>query len=215
MKLLAGFKKIMASKMALNVVFLIFLLNVLGNILIGRFEHLLYFTLIGGLISYFSKNLIVILLSTLIIVNFFIVGKVVREGMDTDSMTEEEKQTFVQKQLEKTKNKMASKNGEENKTVKASNPKSSDKKKKTPSIDYASTVETAYKDLNGVLGSDGMKNLTTDTKNLVDQQKQLAEAMQGMAPLINNFGPLMDQATAMMKTMGNTGGLANLTKMVQ
>jgi uncharacterized membrane protein len=215
MKLSAGFKKIMASKMALNIVFLIFLLNVLGNILIGRFEHILYFALIGGLMSYFSKNLIVVLLSTLIIVNFLIVGKVVREGMDTDLMTEEEKQAFVQEQLEITKNKMEEKNEGEKKTVKSGNLKSYDKKKKKPSIDYASTVETAYKDLNGVLGSDGMKNLTTDTKNLVDQQKQLAEAMQGMAPLINNFGPLMDQATAMMKTMGNTGGLANLTKMVK
>jgi len=213
MKISAGFKKIMASKIALNIIFLIFLLNVLGNILLGRFEHLLYFALIGGLLSYFSKNLTVVLLSTLVIVNFLIVGKVVREGMDTDSMTEEEKQTFVQEQLEKTKIKMAEKNEGDKKTVTSSNP--SDKKKKTPSIDYASTVETAYKDLNGVLGSDGMKSLTSDTKNLVDQQKQLAEAMQGMAPLINNFGPLMDQATSMMKTMGKTGGLANLTKMVQ
>ena len=84
-------------------------------------------------------------------------------------------------------------------------------KKADKTIDYAATVETAYDDLNNILGGEGIKNLTNDTQNLVSQQKQLSEAMQGMEPLIKNFGPLMNQATEMMKTMGNSG----LTKLVK
>lgn len=59
-------------------------------------------------------------------------------------------------------------------------------KKKTNRIDYASTLEDAYGDLNNILGKDGIKNLTSDTQKLMDQQMQLADALKGMAPLIGD-----------------------------
>ena len=72
-------------------------------------------------------------------------------------------------------------------------------------IDYASTIENAYDDLNNILGSDGIKNLTNDTQNLMQQQLKLAETMKGMGPLIEqmgplmqSFGPMMDQAKSFM-----------------
>jgi len=39
--------------------------------------------------------------------------------------------------------------------------------KKSNRIDYASTVEDAYDDLNKILGSDGMQRLTNDTHKLM------------------------------------------------
>jgi hypothetical protein len=72
-------------------------------------------------------------------------------------------------------------------------------------IDYASTIEDAYDQLNGILGSDGIKRLTTDTQSLIQQQMQLTKAMEGMQPLIKNMkpllenmGPLLDQAKGIM-----------------
>ena len=40
-------------------------------------------------------------------------------------------------------------------------------------IDYASTIEDAYDDLNKILGSDGIKRLTDDTQGLMKQQMEL------------------------------------------
>ena len=77
--------------------------------------------------------------------------------------------------------------------------------KKNNRIDAAATVEDAYGDLNKILGSDGMKNLTKDTKSLVTQQKDLTEAMK-------NMGPLVEQASSMMKQMGGVGGLSSMMK---
>lgn len=77
--------------------------------------------------------------------------------------------------------------------------------KKNNRIDAAATVEDAYGDLNKILGSDGMKNLATDTKSLVTQQKDLTEAMK-------NMGPLVEQASSMMKQMGGAGGISSMMK---
>ena len=43
-------------------------------------------------------------------------------------------------------------------------------------IDYASTLEDAYDNLDKILGSGGMQNLSNDTEKLMNQQKKLFEA---------------------------------------
>jgi hypothetical protein len=78
-------------------------------------------------------------------------------------------------------------------------------------VDYASTVEDAYDDLNKILGSDGIKRLTNDTQKLMKQQLQLAESMKSMQPLIAGMGPLMEQAKGLLGNIGDNGNLNNLT----
>ena len=72
-------------------------------------------------------------------------------------------------------------------------------------IDYASTIEDAYDELNKVLGGDGIKQLTNDTKNLMQQQLHLAEAMKGMGPLIEGIAPIMEQAKGILGGVGVGG----------
>jgi hypothetical protein len=79
-------------------------------------------------------------------------------------------------------------------------------------IDYASTVEDAYDELNKILGSDGIKRLTSDTQNLMKQQLQLAESMKSMQPLIAGMAPIMEQAKGLLGNIGDTGNLGNLSK---
>ena len=82
--------------------------------------------------------------------------------------------------------------------------------KKRNRIDYASTVEDAYGDLNKILGGDGIKRLTDDTQKLMGQQMQLAEAMKSMTPLLSQAKSLMagfdtkqfGDITAMAKQFG-------------
>jgi hypothetical protein len=52
-------------------------------------------------------------------------------------------------------------------------------------IDYASTIESAYSQLQDTLGKDGLKKLTGDTHELINKQKELFETMQGMTPMLN------------------------------
>ena len=86
----------------------------------------------------------------------------------------------------------------------------SKKNSKGYNVDYASTIEDAYDELNKILGSDGIKRLTNDTQKLMKQQLQLAESMKGMQPLIAGMGPLMEQAQGFLGNMGNNGNLNNL-----
>ena len=82
----------------------------------------------------------------------------------------------------------------------------------THRVDYASTLEKAYTHLDKMLGSDGMKGLTTETKRLAEQQKGLMESLEGMAPVLkkaqstlNGLGPLPDMDN-MMSMMNKLNG---------
>ena len=68
-------------------------------------------------------------------------------------------------------------------------------------IDYASTVEDAYDDLNKILGGDGIKRLTADTQGLMQQQMELTKAMEGLEPMFSKFEPLLDKAKDMLKNL--------------
>ena len=72
-------------------------------------------------------------------------------------------------------------------------------------IDYASTLESAYGNLESALGSGGIKQLTADTAGLMAQQKELFQSMQQMTPLI-------DDAKSMLAglDMKSLSGLANV-----
>jgi hypothetical protein len=85
----------------------------------------------------------------------------------------------------------------------------SNRKKQGTDLDYAATVEDAYASLNEILGSDGIKQLTSDTQNLMKQQQQLAESMKGMGPIIQGMKPMLEQAQGMI---GAGGGLADFLK---
>jgi hypothetical protein len=74
-------------------------------------------------------------------------------------------------------------------------------------IDYASTIEDAYGDLNNILGSDGIQKLTEDTQRLMTQQLQLADAMKSMTPLMENAKTMLQGFD-----LKNLEGLSDLAK---
>jgi hypothetical protein len=76
-----------------------------------------------------------------------------------------------------------------------------------PRIDYASTIEQSYGNLDNLLGSDSIKQLTSDTQNLMKQQQNLFNTM-------NQMVPVLEGAQNMLKNfdMGNLGkSLKNIT----
>jgi hypothetical protein len=91
----------------------------------------------------------------------------------------------------------------------------SKKNSKGYNVDYASTIEDAYDELNKILGSDGIKRLTGDTQKLMKQQLQLAESMKSMKPLMESMTPLMEQAKGLLGNIGGNGNLDELTNMAK
>lgn len=249
MKFKAELSKFLSNKWVLNIVVLLSTLNVIGYLILNNINAVAAFIVIGLLISYFSKNMIVILGVPLILVNLIVMNKVRFEGFETNKNSQEDAKTNKSvsnkpNELKKKELKPIKKTPQGlsrttidsdtalNSTIDTSDNTQPDvniasnttdesfevgraKRGGGYDIDYASTVEDAYDELNKILGSDGIKKLTGDTQNLVKQQLQLAEAMNGMGPLIKSMAPLMQQAQGILGSMGDKEGLGNIMDMAK
>lgn len=247
-----SFSKLLNNQFVLGFVFILSLLTFFGNLIYGNFDAVIYFVLLGGLTSFFTKNMVIVLLIPLLLVNIhtrFIQSKRSKEGMDNNGSqsegSENNKLTDKQK-IELMKKKNANSvnsttnnslpiigNTPENETSTSTleeEPSSSSSleeesfsnnrdlnqnKKKKYNIDYASTVEEAYDNLNQVIGGEGIKNLTDDTQRLMKQQLQLTEAMKNIGPLMESMGPLLGQANTLLKSFGGSENLKGLNDLAK
>jgi hypothetical protein len=69
MKLKEVLSKFLTNKWVLKIVSLLAFLNIIGYIVMGNINSLVFFIILAVLIRYFSKNMIIILGVPLIIVN--------------------------------------------------------------------------------------------------------------------------------------------------
>jgi hypothetical protein len=201
MKAKSTVTQLLTNRTVLNVVFVIALLNIIGYLMIGSYHEIIQFILVALLTSYFSKNMIVVLGVPMVIVNLFARINTMREGLEGSGKTKKPHAVTEEKATNATGNSKEEESFEVGRKNGASE------------IDYASTVEDAYADLNNILGSDGIKRLTDDTQNLMKQQVELTKAMQGMGPLMAGLKPLMSQATQMMGSLKGEGGLKEMMSM--
>lgn len=222
MKANAFLSNLLTSKAALTIIFWLSLTNIIGYLIYSRFDVVVFFVLISLIITYFSKNMIIVLGIPLILVNLAVLGKNrFREGME-DKKPEEKKGDGAQpaiitgpvQPLEESTTERVEHETKEN-LEKGGFEVGRNKNKSKYNIDYSATIEDAYDELNNILGSDGIKNLTTDTQNLMKQQKQLTEAMTQLQPLMQTVGPLLDQAKSMMGSMQQAGGVDQLNKLAK
>lgn len=231
MKFKSSLSNLLKNKVVLNIVALIALLNVIGYIVMGSTDALLLFIVVGVLTRYFSKNMIIVLGVPLIVVPLLSLKKI-KEGMEERKESKEERKEernepvkgVAKKEIAATKrtnqglNMQPLETTEENSTDNSAQSTGGEQqgfeagrqKNRGYNIDYATTVEDAYDELNKILGGDGIKRLTDDTQKLVDQQLKLAEAMQQMGPVMQNMAPMMKNLQGMMNQMGGTEMLKNI-----
>lgn len=233
MKLPHGMLKLLTNKRTLHVVSVLALLNVLGYAVMKKYNIVLFFVLIGLFVRVFSKNMIIVLGIALLVSNAFALylsRKV--EGLrnknndstdstNTDSTNDKKKPVLppasssssssnsgpiMMPLSQEVASNIADKSGFEVGRRKNGGNK----------IDYATTIEDAYDQLNQILGSDGIKSLTNDTQRLMQQQMELAKSMEAMTPLIKGIMPMAEKAQEMMKSMDTgSGGLGNLMEMAK
>lgn len=223
MKINSVITKFLTNKLVLHIVSFLALFNVIGYMVIGSYKIVLYFIILSFLIRYFSKNMIVVLGIPLIVVNMMNLNEnSYFEGLENkeDSEDSEDSKDGKKKEPSNTgiKNAIdtAVKDVKGEPVIAAANEKKKDESfevgRKGHKIDYATTIEDAYDQLNSILGKDGIKNLTADTERLMQQQSQLAGSLKDMGPLMEKMSPMMDQVTKMMGDMpkdGNNGEMMN------
>ena len=231
MKLSHVLHNFLTNKIVLNVVCVLSALNMIGYLVTNNLTAILFFIVLAILIVQFNKNMIIVLGIPLILVNFFVamgMSKMI-EGNTTmgdattadDKKNDDTKNSDTKKKMDKPAKKtnqdlpmtpLDTSNYETDEAFEVGRAKRGGSK-----IDYASTVEDAYDQLNSILGSDGIKNLTGDTQKLMKQQMQLAESMKNIGPMIEGLGPMMKQAQDLLGGMGDgkDGGMANIMEMAK
>lgn len=223
MKLNSTVSKILTNKLVLNIISFLALFNVIGYMVMGNFNNVIFFIILAVLVRNFSKNMIIVLGTPLVIVNLFSMRNGIFEGMenksdsDADNKKNEKMDDKKHHETKKTAESpmMPGTDAEDSGIVSADAAKKDSfevgrSKNGASKIDYASTIEDAYDDLNKILGSDGIKRLTDDTQGLMKQQMQLAESMKGMEPLVKGMMPMIEQMKGMMKTMDGNDGMAGV-----
>lgn len=233
MKVKSIVSKTLTNKWLLMAVAIIALFNIVGYMVMGKFNNLVFFLILAVLVRYFSKNMIIVLGVPLILVNLFALkeGFASVEGFDKqthsdtiDKINDEKRkkeQHPIVNHADQTNNNGNAKNADST-NVESSNVKSDEHfevgrpKNGGSKIDYAATIENAYDELNKVLGSDGIKSLTNDTQRLMKQQMDLAESMKGLAPLVEKMMPMAQQMQGMMENMDtNGGGMSSIMEMAK
>ena len=228
---------------------LLVLLSIIRHLANKNVNAVVLMALIGLVMSYFSKNMIIVLLTAFAAVFLLEItgSQGVMEGMTSDKKKEGEttmntKDTEDDEKGEKVEKDDAAdtdkKEGNKNLNSKKTTTKKQGLTTLSPAsydgkdhdadadadaddksangakgssanrIDYASTLEQAYDNIETIIGEDGVRGLTDQTKSLMNQQKELMNNMKEMGPLLKSAEGFMEQLTG-------GGGLSGITTMLQ
>ena len=235
---------LLKNKNMLYVVLFFSVLNLFSYLMLKQLDAVVFFIIIGFLATYFSKNMIVILLtsvvSTFFLVQINMLGRV-SEGMEdkkedtkedttTKDTTEETTETTTTVDTKKATattppsdaKPAAAISGEERGKLTASKGEKFSQKlsparynamddddmpRHKPKVDYAATLESAYDNLDKLLSSDAIKNMTADTGRLAEKQQLLMGNIEKIAPIMEKAGSILSgfDMGAITKLMGSVG----------
>jgi hypothetical protein len=251
---------LLKSKNVLYVVLFFSVMNLFSYLMLKQLDAVVFFIIMGFLTTYFSKNMIIVMLtsmiSTFLLVQIKILGNV-QEGMDmkdapADKATTPETETpstsattpatpgtttppdataggvqidgALRAELTAPKDKKEKEKPSPTvKTEKFSqqiNPArysasdDDDVPRHKPKVDYASTLESAYDNLDKLLSSDAIKNMTEDTGRLAEKQKLLMGNIEKITPIMEKAGSILQgfDMSAITKLMSNVGNSSTLLK---
>ena len=251
---------LLKNKNVLYVVFFFAIANLFSYLMMKQLDAVAFFIIIGFLTTYFSKNMIVVLLtsmiSTFLLVQINLLGNV-QEGMEgkettdpsgnkikegnenMDAETKADSETKADKK-ESTAPPDASAagaiSGKDRAKITATSPDTMKSKPETftqplnparfnatddddeprhkPKVDYASTLESAYDNLDKLLSSDAIKSMTEDTGRLAEKQRQLMGNIEKIQPVMDKAKGILDgfDMTSISKMMESIGQSTDMFK---
>ena len=231
MKVPKEINKLLSNKYVLYVVAFLSLTNVIAYLVAQDYNSLLFFAIIGYLVSYFSKNMTIILLCALIITNLLMTAKSIqnnsvmqmgREGMEnmkvdidmsdpssgdmtdvnTGDKTDDEK-----KKKAKMSATAATMNGpepapSEEQVKKAGTKAMNSSQPAAPAMKEDFSIAALKEGLDKSMENKSPNKLNQEAGALLESQKILAENLKTM-------GPLLSTAKEMMNTLSGSEGMIN------
>lgn len=194
-------KSLLKDKNVLYVVLFLAVMNLFGYLMLRDLDAVFFFLALGLVTSYFSKNMIIVMIVAMIGTNLLMsTRRPMKEGFEEKEKTDDGKSKGSSSDAVAPAPASASaKEDEEEATG------------KKPNIDYASTLEKAYDNLDKLLGSDALKQMSDRTQNLAAQQANLMETMKGMEPMMQRAGQMLEGLD-----VGQMGGMIEgLTKKLE
>jgi hypothetical protein len=197
--------KLLNDKNVLYVVFAVAILNLMGYLLVQNTEAIVFFLIVGFLSTYFSKNMIIVLIIAMVSTSIFTStrGRYVKEGMRTNREAPKEdadkKEAKSAKKSDKDKKAttmmVADSENDEEDDSEENEPEamSNNSNTKKPRLDYAGNLAEAYNNLQKTIGKGGIKALTGQTETLLNQQKNLMDNIKGMEPFIKTAESFMSK----------------------
>jgi hypothetical protein len=224
MKFEKSVKKVFTSKYFLYFLLVLAVTNLLGYLMMKKFNAIALFLIVGVLMHYFSKNMSVILLVCLVVTNLLMSRSIFKEGMegaDAAKTATDKPASATDKPAPTPAKKAAAKPVTAKKTDSSTNvitgPAESEEDAPVgqdalstvngAKPDYAQTMTQNYQALNSMLDPEAMQNLTKETMALMSEQKKLFESMQSMSPLL---AQAKDMLSGM--DMSNLQGLGDMVK---
>ena len=202
-------KSLLRDKNVLYIVAFLAATNVLSYLMAGNYESIVFFGVVGYLATYYSKNMIVILLISMLATNLILGTRMLKrnvEAMDNkhkEEVKEEEETPSHPFSGDSSPGKITSEQMSPNKNAKATKPK----EKMQPNIDYAATLEQAYDNLDNLIGQDGIKKMGEQTERLATKQKELMQNIEAMAPMLQKAGSMLESLP--LEGLGNLQNTVN------
>lgn len=177
---------LMSNKYFLYFVLFLAITSLLGYLHKHNFNAIIFFVLVGFVTYYFSKNMIVVLLTAIIATAFY------------SKMQHVEHRNHYIEGMENKKDDDGHDEGMDHDGEEGMEDDEDEDEGMIGSskVDYEKTLTDSYKNLNNMIGSEGMQRMTKDTERLMATQKELAKNMENMKPMLEN-------AQNMIKGMGS------------
>lgn len=203
-------KSLLKNKNFLYFVLFIASVNTFGYLMMRQTEAVMLFALVGFLTTFFTKNMIIVLLTAIVVTNVYagsILGVRIKEGMENES--DEDKEGMDH---EEDKEGMGHEEGEKKKKGKKEGmpslkPADVPPNGKKPKLDPAGTLEAAYDNLDKLLDSGAIDKMSSETQNLASQQDKLMKNIDRLEPMLGVAEGMMDKMAGM-----NLGGIEKRIK---
>lgn len=203
-------KSLLKNKNFLYFVLFIASVNTFGYLMMRQTEAVMLFALVGFLTTFFTKNMIIVLLTAIVVTNVYagsILGVRIKEGMENES--DEDKEGMDH---EDDKEGMGHEEGEKKKKGKKEGmpslkPADVPPNGKKPKLDPAGTIEAAYDNLDKLLDSGAIDKMSSETQNLASQQDKLMKNIDRLEPMLGVAEGMMDKMAGM-----NLGGMERRIK---
>ena len=193
-------KKLLKNKMVLYIVLFITVTNLLGYLMVNNIDAVILLFLVGLLTSYFSKNMIVVMLAAIIFTNLLVGSKnasrtPLLEGMgdknDKDEESDKEAEEDADEDAAEDADKGKTKNVDE--TLITLNPASINEEDTGSDLDFPGSLEAAYDNLDKLLSSDAINKMSADTQKLAEKQHKLMKNIGKLEPLMENAQNMMEE----------------------